>query len=67
MACSAIMGFKDIKIASEIGLKEYITKPVSLDQLKILVLSYLVWNYSHILLMLKFYLGEKKNSDINIE
>jgi hypothetical protein len=42
VACSAIMGFKDIKIASEIGLKEYITKPVSLDQLKILVLSYLV-------------------------
>jgi hypothetical protein len=42
VACSANMGLKDVKLASEIGLKEYITKPVSLDQLKIITLSYLV-------------------------
>jgi hypothetical protein len=42
VACSANMGFKDIELAYEIGLKEYITKPVSLDQLKIIVSSYLI-------------------------
>jgi hypothetical protein len=37
VACSANMGLKDIELATKIGLKEYITKPVSLDQLNIIV------------------------------